>query len=347
MIPRGVRGLSARRKPGITQTRKAIPVGFLHFYYTIAILLISIMASALCLSGYAVSRRKTFLFAFTGFFFYFLDVALVFQDDFATISMGIVPDSAYLSARSVATIVSGGGVFFSVWAMIYSFFGEKNRALLFAPGVAFVAGSLAVLLFMDEDPTSRFLFYAMRALLLFWSLGFALVRFLGTQGDIDRKRMLRFKWLYLAMWAFGIAFFAEDAYCFLVVGGNVFGAVSDVSLNAERNYAEELLMIVCAALACRDALRTLKLRYDHPPTREDENVESAIMSNLEMYASRFKLSKREQEVLRLILLGYDNQNIASSMHVALSTTKVHVHNILQKTGQANRQDLVQNFWKTW
>jgi len=29
-----------------------------------------------------------------------------------------------------------------------------------------------------------------------------------------------------------------------------------------------------------------------------------------------------------------------------STVKVHVHNILQKTGHANRQELVQDFWKT-
>ena len=38
-------------------------------------------------------------------------------------------------------------------------------------------------------------------------------------------------------------------------------------------------------------------------------------------------------------------NIASSMHLALSTVKVHVHNILQKTGQPNRQALAQDFWK--
>ena len=47
-----------------------------------------------------------------------------------------------------------------------------------------------------------------------------------------------------------------------------------------------------------------------------------------------------------VLLGKDNQNIASEMHLALSTVKVHVHNILQKTGHTNRQELIQDFWKT-
>ena len=51
-------------------------------------------------------------------------------------------------------------------------------------------------------------------------------------------------------------------------------------------------------------------------------------------------------MLRYVLLGKDNQNIASSMHLALSTVKVHVHNILQKTGQSDRQALSRDFWKT-
>ena len=33
------------------------------------------------------------------------------------------------------------------------------------------------------------------------------------------------------------------------------------------------------------------------------------------------------------------------MHLALSTVKVHVHNILKKTGDASRQELIQGFWK--
>lgn len=41
-----------------------------------------------------------------------------------------------------------------------------------------------------------------------------------------------------------------------------------------------------------------------------------------------------------------NQNIASAMSLSPSTVKVHVHNILQKTGHTNRQELIQDFWKT-
>ena len=80
--------------------------------------------------------------------------------------------------------------------------------------------------------------------------------------------------------------------------------------------------------------------------RGDQRQDEQITENLMVYAKRHQLSEREREVLHLVLLGKDNQNIASTMHVALSTVKVHVHNILQKTGRTNRQDLIQDFWKT-
>lgn len=104
-------------------------------------------------------------------------------------------------------------------------------------------------------------------------------------------------------------------------------------------------MLCCAFFACRDAFRVLLLRFDRPPMRGGGRQEELIDDNLMMYGKRHQLSERECEVLRYVLLGNDNQNIASSMHLALSTVKVHVHNILQKTGQANRQALVQDFWK--
>lgn len=106
-------------------------------------------------------------------------------------------------------------------------------------------------------------------------------------------------------------------------------------------------MLICAAATCTSVYRALSLRYEQPPVREDERVESPVDSNLALYGSRHKLSKREQEVLRLILLDADNQNITSTMGVAPSTAKVHVHNILRKTGHANRQDLIQDLWSTW
>ena len=114
---------------------------------------------------------------------------------------------------------------------------------------------------------------------------------------------------------------------------------------AERNFAENLLVLCCAFAACMSAWKNLTLRRSEPPTQGGRSLEAFIDQNLVAYGAARQLSKREAEVLRLVLLGKDNQNIATAMHLAPSTVKVHMHHILQKAGRSNRKELIQDFWE--
>lgn len=51
------------------------------------------------------------------------------------------------------------------------------------------------------------------------------------------------------------------------------------------------------------------------------------------------LTKREQEVLGLLLEGWRNQDIAERLGLSPNTVKNHVYNVYQKTGAANRVEL--------
>jgi DNA-binding NarL/FixJ family response regulator len=53
-------------------------------------------------------------------------------------------------------------------------------------------------------------------------------------------------------------------------------------------------------------------------------------------ASWRDLSKREQEVLRLVASGMTNPQIATALFIAEATVKVHVHHILEKLGVPSR-----------
>ena len=46
--------------------------------------------------------------------------------------------------------------------------------------------------------------------------------------------------------------------------------------------------------------------------------------------NKYSLTKKELEVLSLISEGLSNKEISDKLVVTLSTTKAHVHNILQK-----------------
>ena len=64
------------------------------------------------------------------------------------------------------------------------------------------------------------------------------------------------------------------------------------------------------------------------------------------YADAHKLSRREQEVLTLVLKGNDAQNIASELVISPGTVKAHLHRIYVKSGVSNRDDLIDAFWRS-
>ena len=149
----------------------------------------------------------------------------------------------------------------------------------------------------------------------------------------------------MALGLLGLLMVFEDVMFFLVLATDTV-TLGPLTLSAERNYFENLLMVCCAAMTCLFALRQLDIHSHTSPVVDDSQRYRQTAEDLLVYAKRHQLTAREQEVLDYILRDQDNQNIASAMSLAPSTVKVHVHNILQKTGHANRQELIQDFWKT-
>lgn len=314
-------------------------------YYTLLMLLVSILVAAVCLSAYLVSRKKTMLFLSVAFAFYFFDISLVFQDEFIVRSCGDALTSGYLVVRSLASAVTGGGFVTAFWILLCDYLNETRRTVFVMPPAIFAIASVAMLVMIPDGDLQRFWFWSIRQFYMYWILLYAGYSFLRQQDEAERARMWRHRALYAVTWAIDLLVLAEDYATFLVMG------LPSVNLDAlvfsaEHNYAENLLMLVIGVAAVRNAVRMLSLRFERPPAQGgSKRQEQQIIENLNVFATRHKLSQREREVLYLILLGKDNQNIASEMSLALSTVKVHVHNILKKTGDASRQELIQGFWK--
>lgn len=87
------------------------------------------------------------------------------------------------------------------------------------------------------------------------------------------------------------------------------------------------------AAAIRDAYRG-KTAITH-------NVMQAVLRAAENPGSRqYHLSERERDVLRLIVRGLSNRQIAHDLTLGESTVKFHVSNILSKLGAATRAEAV-------
>ncbi len=55
---------------------------------------------------------------------------------------------------------------------------------------------------------------------------------------------------------------------------------------------------------------------------------------------KYGISRREQQVIELIFLGYSNKKISTELYVSLNTVKTHVKNIFSKIGVSSRMELV-------
>ena len=55
-----------------------------------------------------------------------------------------------------------------------------------------------------------------------------------------------------------------------------------------------------------------------------------LVPNLVSMRQSIHLSDREQQVLRLIVEGYSNPQIAADLHLSVSTIKTHIRGIMNK-----------------
>lgn len=313
------------------------------FYYTLVIMLAAILAAAVCLSAYLVSLRRTMLIVSIAFVFYFFDIALIFQDEYTITTVGNQP--GYLVIRSIASMLTGGGFLTAAWIAICNFLGlVKRRVLLIVPPLVYLVASLIALLYLPDGNLQRFCFYSMRQVFLFWMLAFLGLKYMASRDETERNRMKRYRGIFLLAWVLSICVVAEDALVYFVVDPALAKQGIGFVLTGERNYMENILMLACAFLSIHNARRMLSLRSEKPPMKGDNQQEHYVSENLPFFAKKHGLSARESEVLYLILMGKDNQNIASEMQLALSTVKVHVHNILRKAKCSNRQELIEDFW---
>ena len=193
-----------------------------------------------------------------------------------------------------------------------------------------------------DTPEGRFWFYSLRMIYVFWMLGFGLFRHLTCRDETERTRMARGRVAFVVVAV--LAALVVAALLFLVLRTDGF-MLGPILISSERNYAENLLFLAGALLAIGYAVRSLALRFEKPPADESDERAARIGDNLLIYARRHGLTDRESEVLRLILQGKDNQNIASALTLSAGTVKVHMHNILKKTGHANRAELAADFWE--
>ena len=67
--------------------------------------------------------------------------------------------------------------------------------------------------------------------------------------------------------------------------------------------------------------------------------EASVPAVVPFVAKRYDLTKREEEMLEMLVEGLSNQQISSQAYISVGTVKTHAHNIYAKLGIKGRADL--------
>lgn len=312
------------------------------FYYTLIIMFFYTLVAATSLSAYFVSQRRTFLYATIGFAFYFFDVSLVFMDNFITPDAVFAAPTFYDVGNPYASIITGGGAFLFLWLAACRYCREEHWAIRFLPVAVWAVASLAVYQLIANIQWREFVYYSMRTALQLFCYAVLAVWYARSSDPQRRSIMKGHRVAYF--WAIGLTcgIIIENVYFQLIFDPATLPR--DMWIMAERNPFENALFICFGLAVLRGAAVSLRLRARELPEGDDPLLVESIDRLLPLYSVSHELSRREEEVLRHALMGKDNQNIASALSLTAGTVKVHMHNILKKTGHANRTELAEDFW---
>lgn len=160
---------------------------------------------------------------------------------------------------------------------------------------------------------------------VFWILGYILFGYLNVYRIVVFSDIASSNKELLWLAAFGLLFGRiGDA------GGSIIGMSLHANKVALVTIATTLFVIAAGLLF----MLYNKLYVNAAPVRKNED------DMLFAFINKYDISTREIDVLKHVLCGLPNSEIASNLHISENTVKFHVRNILKKTGCANRKEIV-------
>lgn len=319
------------------------------FVYTIVLILVCFAAAMLSVAAYAVSHKRALIPQATFFAFYIIDICGIFGIEFLNQNIPYSVESYYEIPIPLLRILSGAGVMASLWVMLLDILDVHDKRMQVVPVAVFVFACCVIIWGLPYGPFRQWLFYTLRQVFTAFGLSYAYLKWRRSTDMPYRERLGKHRVRYLFLWALLACILVEDWW--IILASPIPSPDSSwlTLYLSERNFSENVMMLFVAYHVIRGSLQTLALRFNQPPeAREkeggDHDLTRHIEDQLPAYASAHSLSKREREVLAMVIEGKDNRTIAQELFLSEGTIKTHVHNIMVKTETRTRDQLKKDFW---
>lgn len=108
-----------------------------------------------------------------------------------------------------------------------------------------------------------------------------------------------------------------------------------------RNLSEDCLTLFYAGLTIMLLFKQFARDYQIKQLNKETSA-GVHYSNEELFqrfCAQYQITKREQDILRLLLESKNNQEIADTLYISVGTVKTHIHNIFQKLAVTKRNQI--------
>lgn len=189
------------------------------------------------------------------------------------------------------------------------------------------------------------LFYSGESFLVAYLCLTSLYQLKNSKDEEVCKRYDKFKYFLIIVPILGILTVLEDAIV-------LFGVEALLAMSSrirQRNLFEDIQSIFYAGYSCYIFMEIVTEDRKKAAITENASKEtvpklvpyySISEIDLKTFSEEYSLTKREQQVLKLLLEDKTNQEMQEMLVIALGTVKNHIHNIYQKTNVSKRSQLL-------
>lgn len=316
------------------------------YFYTILIILLCIAAATCSTCSYLLTRNYLYIPLIGLFVFYFIDLIFIFQNEYFVRGDLLTEEMFYGINFPLIKLFLSAATLECMWTAVCIYIDEKRPPFRFGPVVLFLIVGIGIIYFMPEGKWRQWCFYSIREAFLIWIMSYIVVRYRHSNNTVLKDRLKRHKSILLITAILCLCIIVENTGIILLwQPSNKLFLYAPMLYISERNLSENILITFYSLLILYHSLILLKSRRGSTPSVSQPEYEHHLEIIIDSYCDTYKLTKREHEILHLILLGKDYQNIASTLQLAVGTVKSHTHNILKKTNQKSREELIRNFWR--
>lgn len=312
------------------------------YLYGISFILVCMVACCGAVCAWLVSRKRICLSLACCAFCYLIEAALIFFDEY----IDDKPIWSFLTENPPMThplikFVLSIGILASVWGLVLLLGERFSRRRLTVP-VSVFAVFEAMSFLLPTGDAQQLAFYGLRTLSIMASIAYLLLASVRADSPALRDYLSSFRTVGAAMMVAMAGVLAQDV---LTIGLRMplIDNASWAQFISGRNLPENVSVLIMSVLIVRYAAETLALRYREPPQVEPRG-DQIIDVRFSRFCERHGITVREQDILRGLLAGKTNRQIAGELFITDGTVKAHAHSIYKKCGVSSRTEVQQAFW---